>query len=78
MRLIFLLALLCCGSTAGAQKSKEVTMTGNSIFKAAAGNDTAAIQRALFNKALLETRDANGRTPLMVATYHHHAAAAQV
>ena len=53
-------------------------MTGNNIFKAAANNDTAAIQRALSDRALLETRDADGRTPLMVATYHHQAAAAQV
>lgn len=78
MRLIFLLALLWSGSTACAQKNKEVTMSGNNIFKAAANNDTAAIQRALSDKALLETRDAHQRTPLMVATYHHHAAAARL
>lgn len=77
MRTILLLAVLWMSSPACAQK-KEVTMAENNILKAAADNDTAAIQRALSNPALLETRDAEGRTPLMVATYQHHAAAAQV
>lgn len=77
MRIILILAVLWMSSPACAQK-KEVTMTENNILKAAANNDTAAIQRALSNPALLETRDAEGRTPLMVATYHHHAAATQI
>jgi ankyrin repeat protein len=78
MRIILLLAVLWLSSPACAQKNKEVTVVDNTIFKAAANNDTAALKRALSNTALLEARDASGRTPLMVATYHQHSAAAQV
>lgn len=78
MRLILLLAMCWLASPACAQKDKEVIVRDNTIFKAAANNDTAAIKQALTNRALLEAKDGEGRTPLMVATYHHHAAAAQV
>ncbi|RAJ00492.1 hypothetical protein LX64_04199 [Chitinophaga skermanii] len=42
------------------------------LFTAANNNDTVAIKATLQAGADLEAKDAEGRTPLMVATYKHH------
>ncbi|SEW54343.1 hypothetical protein SAMN04488122_6006 [Chitinophaga arvensicola] len=51
-------------------------MSGTAIFTAAATNDTNAIKAAIASGASLETKDDQGRTPLLVATYKHHTASA--
>lgn len=48
------------------------------LLKAATENDTAGIREALTAGAKIETRDADGRTPLMAATYHNHVNAARL
>ncbi|MBS0026977.1 ankyrin repeat domain-containing protein [Chitinophaga sp. 22321] len=78
MRLILLLGMFGLMSPACAQKNREVVIRNNTIFKAAANNDTAGIKAALGDAALLEAKDERGRTPLMVTTYHHHTEAARV
>ncbi|WP_436487108.1 ankyrin repeat domain-containing protein [Chitinophaga sp. ARDCPP14] len=78
MRLTLLLGLLWVMHPACAQKEKEMTMRDMIIFKAAAANDTDAIKTAVARGEQVEAKDAEGRTPLMVATYHHHTAAAKL
>ncbi|MFX1707621.1 ankyrin repeat domain-containing protein [Chitinophaga sp. CC14] len=78
MRLTLLLGLLWIIHPACAQKEKETMIRDNTIFKAVAGNDTSAIKAAIARGEQLEAKDAQGRTPLMVATYHHHTAAAKL
>lgn len=78
MRYILILAVLWLGIPACAQKNKEVILSDSNLFKAAAENDTAALQHMVLTPVVLEAKDADGRTPLMVATYHHHTAAARL
>ena len=47
------------------------------LLAAATAGDVPAIERALASGAVLETRDARGRTPVLLATAGGHVAAAQ-
>lgn len=47
------------------------------LLSAAAAGDVPAIERALASGAQIETRDARGRTPVLLATTGGHVAAAQ-
>jgi len=81
MKTILLALALGVTMPACAQQEKEMSKMDNSANKrlqaAAAAGDTAAIGDALRTGAQLESRDAEGRTPLMTAVYKHHASAAQ-
>ena len=48
------------------------------FLSAAAAGDVAAVRRALDAGAPIESRDARGRTPLLLATHGGHVAAAQL
>lgn len=78
MRLTLLLGLLWIMHPACAQKEKEMTIRDITIFKAVAANDTSAVKAAIATGEQLEAKDAEGRTPLMVATYRHHTATAKL
>lgn len=56
----------------------STTNANRQLLQAAAGNDTADIRKALAAGADIETRDADGKTPLMAATYSNHVAAARL
>ena len=49
-----------------------------SVLSAAAAGDVAAVRRALDAGAPIESRDARGRTPRLLATHGGHVAAAQL
>ena len=52
-------------------------MPNQHLLKAAATGDVPAIERALAAGADVETRDARGRTPVLLATDGNHVAAAR-
>ncbi|RPE14171.1 ankyrin repeat domain-containing protein [Chitinophaga lutea] len=82
MKLILLTAMLGLALPACAQKQKEDKMmianADQKLRNAAAENDTLGIREALTAGATIETRDGDGRTPLMAAVYHNHINAAKL
>lgn len=81
MKTILLALALGLTMPACAQQEKEMSKMDNSANKqlqtAAAKGDTTAIREALSAGAQIESRDAEGRTPLMIAVYKHQSQAAQ-
>ncbi|RAJ77541.1 hypothetical protein CLV59_107308 [Chitinophaga dinghuensis] len=61
--------------TACAQDKNKSVMSAT-LFQAAAKNDTVVMKQLLEKHPALNVRDERQRTPLMVATYHHHTAVA--
>ena len=69
------LALAACGAAAQVAPSAAEAASYQGLHAAAWRGDAAAIARAAGNKAALEARDGNGRTPLHVATFARQGAA---
>ncbi|MGX5818712.1 ankyrin repeat domain-containing protein [Chitinophaga lutea] len=75
-----IIAALAASLPACAQRHTDIVMTqqdhNRSLQKAATSGDTAGIRAALSAGASIETRDNQGRTPLMLAVYGEHTDAA--